>query len=361
MDWHLSIVVLNRRKPPSPRKDDPMKTLIASLTCTLLLLATTSRADKPVPTPPVPQVTVTPLPSPPQPHHEAAHHSEHQLSKVEHLRRAAEQLEAAGEEQLAREVRQLADELQEASVEQLNQKREQVARLQREIAELEEVTGCSQQIMLKCRVIDVDIAKARQLHLSLSVAGAGDSDLFGAFCSSPNDAAIMEGLIDALVHEDLARVLAEPVLITTNGRPATLRSGGEFPIPLPAGPGEAKIAWRNCGLTLEAVPVVLGDGRVRLEIAPELTTRDFENAVTLDGIVVPGLQTRRANTQVELEFGETATLVMPAPGAVEKVRQASAEDGGDGEQTVTIFCVTPERVSPMSAHPVPDPQPMPTY
>jgi Flp pilus assembly secretin CpaC len=278
---------------------------------------------------------------------------------VEHLHRAAEHLEAAGAEEMAREVREEADALLQASVEQLNQKREQVARLLREIAELEGVTGSNQQIMLRCQVLDVDAETLRQLGLSF-VALQKRFTSVDASNVFPRGAAQMEGFIEALAREGLVKVLAEPVLITTNGRPANLHSGGEFPVLVPDGPDEMRIEFREFGLRLEAVPTVLTDGRVRLDIAPELSRRDFENAVTLNGTLVPGLQTRRINTQVEMEFGETVTLLMPAPGEVETVRQASAEQGADDDaQTVTVICITPERVRRMHGHPVAEPPPAP--
>src|SRR5262249_4008311 len=41
--------------------------------------------------------------------------------------------------------------------------------------------------------------------------------------------------IQALRTNDLARSLAEPNLVTLNGRPATFRAGGEFPVPVVTG------------------------------------------------------------------------------------------------------------------------------
>lgn len=352
-----------------------MKVRMLSLAACVLFVGSTINADEPVPYPlphadtpvpfpPPPGVVPAQRPSPYEPQPRQSAHA-HDLSRVEHLRRAAEHLEAAGAEEMAREVREEADALLQASVEQLNQKREQVARLQREIAELEEVTGCDQQVMLSCRVVDVDLAKLRQLGFSWSSMnedGVIQTSLNGAspFRFGPNDTAMIDGLIDGLVREDLATILAEPVLVTLNGRPASLHSGGEFPVIVPDGAHDTRVQFREFGLRLEAVPSILDDGRVRLAIAPELSTRDFENAVTINGNLIPGLNTRRLNTQFDVEFGETVALLIPGAKHMESVRQASAEDGAPGgTEMVTIICVTPERVRPMHQYPVAEPPPAP--
>ena len=116
------------------------------------------------------------------------------------------------------------------------------------------------------------------------------------------------GFLQALQTESLAKILAEPKLVTTSGRPATLLSGGEFPILVPQGVGTTSIEFREYGVRVEAVPVVLGNNRLRLDIAPEVSERDFASAVNVQGIQVPGLTTRRVNTGAELSFGETLML-----------------------------------------------------
>ncbi|QDU40735.1 Type II secretion system protein D precursor [Maioricimonas rarisocia] len=119
---------------------------------------------------------------------------------------------------------------------------------------------------------------------------------------------IFQGFIEALQREALLKILAEPKLVTTSGRPATMHSGGEFPILVPQSLGTVTIEWRDFGVRMEAVPIVLGNGRLRLDIAPEVSERDFSNAVDVDGLVVPGITTRRVNTQVEMKFGETLMI-----------------------------------------------------
>ncbi len=114
--------------------------------------------------------------------------------------------------------------------------------------------------------------------------------------------------LDALASESLLKILASPVLVTTNGQPANLLSGGEFPILVPQSLGTVTIQWKEFGVRLTAVPILLGNGRVRLNLQPEVSQKDFSNAVSTGGLTVPGLTTRRVNTSVEMRFGETFML-----------------------------------------------------
>lgn len=177
---------------------------------------------------------------------------------------------------------------------------------------------------------------------------------------------IFNGFVEALQREALAKILAEPVLVTTSGRPATLLSGGEFPILVPQGLGTLSIKWREFGVRMEAVPIVLGNGRLRLDIAPEVSERDFSNAVDLNGFTVPGLTTRRVNTQVEMRFGDTliigglissrrtgTTDKIPFFGELPVIGAAFRRVSYDDRETELVVVVTPHLVSPIPSYQYP--------
>ena len=117
--------------------------------------------------------------------------------------------------------------------------------------------------------------------------------------------------VSALRENDLLRVLAEPNLIAISGQEASFLAGGEFPIPVTqggaAGSGGAAVTieYREYGIKLKMTPIVLGDGRIRLRLAPEVSDLDFTNGVTLQGFRVPALTTRKLETVVELNEGQT--------------------------------------------------------
>jgi pilus assembly protein CpaC len=111
--------------------------------------------------------------------------------------------------------------------------------------------------------------------------------------------------MQALKEEGLAKIIAEPTLVTFSGRAASMVVGGEFPIVVPQQQGTFSIEFREYGNRLEFVPVVLGGGRIRLEVRPELSQLDYANGVAFQGFTIPGLIQRRVDTSVELNTGET--------------------------------------------------------
>jgi pilus assembly protein CpaC len=200
--------------------------------------------------------------------------------------------------------------------------------------------GGDQEVELKVRVIEIDRTKLRELGFNFlgntnfaylaSTPGAliPLASLTNTIPGPPNlglnptnfaaNPSLMGGVVnnnysfnmflDALQSEQLLKILASPVLVTTNGQPANMLSGGEFPILVPQSLGTVTIQWKEFGVRLTAVPILLGGGRVRLNLQPEVSQKDFSNAVTTGGLTVPGLTTRRVNTSVEMRFGETFML-----------------------------------------------------
>lgn len=175
-----------------------------------------------------------------------------------------------------------------------------------------------------------------------------------------------QGFVDALTNEALAKVLAEPTLVTTSGRPASLLSGGEFPILVPGGVGTVSIQFREFGVRMEAIPTVLGSGRLRLDIAPEVSERDFSSSVTVGGLVVPGISTRRVNTQVEMSFGETimigglisrkrltSSTKVPILGELPIIGAAFSRKTHEMGETELLIMVTPEMAGAMRPDQVP--------
>ncbi|WP_437202338.1 type II and III secretion system protein family protein [Planctomicrobium sp. SH664] len=171
---------------------------------------------------------------------------------------------------------------------------------------------------------------------------------------------IFQGFFKALQTEGLAKILAEPILVTTSGRPASMLSGGEFPILVPQSLGNVTIQYREFGVSMEMVPVVLGDGRLRLDVAPEVSERDFSNSVSTNGFVVPGITTRRVNTQVEMRFGETLMVGglissrrfgtmqrIPFLGELPWIGAAFSRKSYTIGETELIILVTPQMVAPM--------------
>ena len=121
--------------------------------------------------------------------------------------------------------------------------------------------------------------------------------------------------VTAMRENNLLRVLAEPNLTVMSGSQASFLAGGEFPYPVPqsgsaTGTGGTVITidFKQFGVNLTFSPVVLGDGRIRLQVQPEVSDLDFTHSLQLNGFIVPAITSRRANTTVELREGETLAL-----------------------------------------------------
>ncbi|WP_426701291.1 type II and III secretion system protein family protein [Rhodanobacter sp. Col0626] len=114
--------------------------------------------------------------------------------------------------------------------------------------------------------------------------------------------------VNLLASNGMARVLAEPTLVALSGQSASFLAGGELPIPEPQGLGTTTITYKSFGIGLTVTPTVLSSSRIALKVAPEASDLDYSNGVTLDGVTVPAITTRRADTTVELGDGETFVI-----------------------------------------------------
>ncbi len=122
----------------------------------------------------------------------------------------------------------------------------------------------------------------------------------------------LEFFIQALQENQYLRLLAEPTLVALSGEEASFLAGGEFPIPVPqgsdAGGTTITIEYREFGVRLAFRPVVLGDGTIRLKVAPEVSETTEINAYDQGGFQVPSLLVRKAETTLEMKSGQTFAM-----------------------------------------------------
>jgi pilus assembly protein CpaC len=117
--------------------------------------------------------------------------------------------------------------------------------------------------------------------------------------------------IQALESKNLLQILAEPNLIAVNGKEASFLAGGQFPFPIVqpgAGFTAVTISFKEFGVRLQFTPVIMPNGNIHLKVAPEVSTLDFANALTLSGFTVPALSTRKAETEFELQDGQSFVI-----------------------------------------------------
>lgn len=256
-------------------------------------------------------------------------------------------------------------------------------------------TGGVQQVMLKATIMEVNRSKLRRLGINLGFAGnggyinttpgpitpitgitatAGTAPIvaFSGFNNTSvslgfiNPSSVFQTFVDALQTEGLLKIHATPMLTTHNGQPAELLNGGEAPVIVPAGLGTTAIEFKPFGTIMNAVPHLMGNGRLRLQIDASVVERDFANSVTVDGITVPSFTVRKVNTGVEMNFGETlvigglvqkretaSTTKVPFFGELPFVGTAFSTKSYTEAETELLIMITPTYGGPMSADQIP--------
>ena len=139
------------------------------------------------------------------------------------------------------------------------------------------------------------------------LGGATNNNLF--FGARSNFGQV-NALIDALENNGLITILAEPNLTALSGEPASFLAGGEFPIPVPqAGTanGVITIEYKKFGVSLNFVATIVGE-RINLHVQPEVSELSSTGSITIGGVQVPGLNTRRAETTLELGSGQSFAI-----------------------------------------------------
>lgn len=164
-------------------------------------------------------------------------------------------------------------------------------------------------------------------------------------------------VIKALQTKGLFQSLAEPNLVAESGKEASFLAGGEIPVPVVQGGGgnlAVSVMWKEFGVRLNFTPTVNGN-HVRLKVKPEVSTLDFGNAITLQGFRIPALSTRRTETELELEDGQTFAIAglmnnqvsstmqkIPGIGDIPVLGALFRSRAAQKDQTELVVMITPE-------------------
>jgi pilus assembly protein CpaC len=171
--------------------------------------------------------------------------------------------------------------------------------------------------------------------------------------------------IQDLETRQILQILAEPTITALSGQKANFLAGGEFPFPVVQGSSggltSVTIQFRPYGVKLEFTPLVNPDGTIDLKVMPEVSALDYTNAVNISGYTIPALSTRRAETQVVLQNGQsfaisglldkrTTDSFSRTPGAakIPILGQLFKSKAINHSTTELIVIVTPTIVDPLS-------------
>jgi pilus assembly protein CpaC len=270
--------------------------------------------------------------------------------------------------------------------------------------------GSSQQVMLEVRFAEVKRSALSQIGVSWFVGSdAGKLDgVVGGDASRKPDTGDLDGdgymlepintlgsivgsfgivsrafrafgenfnvTLDALERKGAVTTLAEPTLIALSGETASFLAGGEFPVPVVqnsggggggAGGGNSgafTVEWKPFGVSLAFTPTVLADGVINLVVAPEVSSIDPSASIVINNLSIPGIQTRRARTVVEMRDGESFALAgllrkdfqdtirqVPLLGSIPIIGTLFRSTGFQHEETELVIIVTPRLVAPVRA------------
>ena len=150
------------------------------------------------------------------------------------------------------------------------------------------------------------------------------------------------------------------------GPPARFTVGGKVPYIVPSGDDAVTISYEEFGTSVDFLPFVVGPGRIRLEVRPEVKEVDDSNAIEAAGIIVPAFSQRYVETAVELQAGQTFAIAGLLQSRTEAQIRATPflgelpyigtlfrrvnERRNDIELLITV---TPELVDAMDPHEVP--------
>lgn len=118
----------------------------------------------------------------------------------------------------------------------------------------------------------------------------------------------IRAVLDTLVGQDLAKILAAPGLLTLSGEEADFLVGGEIPVYMGQADGKAIFEWRAYGVRLTMLPVVDAKGRIVLDVRPEVSSLDWTNALDTGVATIPALRMRKASTHLVVEDGVTIAI-----------------------------------------------------
>lgn len=180
----------------------------------------------------------------------------------------------------------------------------------------------AEQVMVEVRVLEVNRSALRDLGFNINASNQHGSFGFSSGTGlngnqTPQGALTIGGTIgsvsidatlSALEQKGMVRTLARPNLIAMSGQEASFLAGGEFPYPIPTGPQQIGIEFRQFGVKLNVTPDVQPNGQIRLKVAPEVSALDPSQHLKIAGFDLPSLTIRKTATTVELKNGQSFAI-----------------------------------------------------
>jgi pilus assembly protein CpaC len=172
--------------------------------------------------------------------------------------------------------------------------------------------------------------------------------------------------LSLLEENGLAKLLAEPTLVTLAGQEAKFLAGGEIPIPISSTLGAINVEWKKFGIQLGFTPTVLDAGTINLKVASEVSEIDPSSGIQTGGLVIPGLSSRQAEATVRLGDGQSFAIAgllsdkvrstidkVPGLGSIPILGALFRSSSYQRQETELLVVITAHLVKPVAPHEVP--------
>lgn len=192
---------------------------------------------------------------------------------------------------------------------------------------------------------------------------------FSIFLSSFSDFPFSV-MLNLLEGSGLAKILAEPTLVTLTGQEARFLAGGEFPVPLTSALGQVNVQWREFGILLRFTPTVIDTETIHLRLATEVSDIDPNASISVAGTTIPGLSSRQSETTIRLGDGQSFAIAgllsdrirsqidrIPVFGSIPVLGALFRSTSFRREETELLVIVTARLARPVAPHELP---PLPT-
>jgi|WetSurSiteA1Bulk_404760.scaffolds.fasta_scaffold00877_6 pilus assembly protein CpaC len=257
--------------------------------------------------------------------------------------------------------------------------------------------GGAQQVMLDVKVAEIDRKLIKGLNVKFSALQTSDTFSVGAingggianatgiggllnnhsfnagglFLQAISGEFLFNLTIDAANDQSLAKILAQPTLTTLSGQPATFISGGEFPVPVAqsgTNNGAITVEFKEFGIGLKFVPVVLDSGRINLNMNVSVSELSGDASVIAGAgnsnteFSIPSLTKREASSTLELADGQTMSIAglisdklreninkFPGLGDIPGLGALFRSSAFLNHQTELVIFVTPRLAKPVLA------------
>jgi type IV pilus assembly protein PilQ len=149
-------------------------------------------------------------------------------------------------------------------------------------------------------VIDPDLVGADGLLVDLGVAGASS----GIGLALGKVGSYMLNLeLSAMEAEGQGEVISSPRVLTSNQKPAFIKSGTEIPYQESTSSGATSTSFKEAVLSLQVTPQITPDDRLIMDL---VVNKDSVSDITVNG--EPAIDTNEISTQVLVDDGETLVL-----------------------------------------------------